>query len=76
MRGCLPISELWEENPHLVAECEEILVSFRGFEANYLSFWGQQKPVSFEVVSELISFEVEIYFSCWGDETPVWSWME
>lgn len=40
VRRCLPISELWEENPHLVAECEEILVSFRGFEVNYLSFWG------------------------------------
>lgn len=36
----------------------------------------QQKPVSFEEVGELISFGVEIYFGYWGDETPVWSWME
>lgn len=44
---------------------------------NYLSFWGATEARQLEEVGELDwGFGVEIYFGYWGDETPVWSWME
>lgn len=30
----------------------------------------------FEVEDELMSFAIDIYFSCWGDEAPDWSGVE